>query len=303
MKTATRYLAAALAAGALFLAIEPTASAQERRPGMLSRRGYPRMQELARELDDAAQHASDAARHSTRRDAVFVRSVGRFAARARAFAARMDAYDTRPWQVDREIRGLIRDAAAVQARLRRTRAVDRHTVEDWNRTVELLRRMDRIAHEDRRGYAEGGPDDPGYGRDDRGAPPPDRPGDRGPRGDAGYVNGDAISLAREVAERARRLSDRSHALAGAIPLDARQRDTAQAIGLYSNQARTLLDRLEHGGGAARLDADVAQLSRLAAAADAQMKKSNVFPEIRREWSDTMQQTENLKNALSRATYR
>src|SRR6185295_19130624 len=130
--------------------------------------GYPRMQELARELDDAAQHANDAARHSTRRDALFVRSVGRFAARAHAFSARMDAYDTRPWQVDREIRGLIRDAAAVQARLRRTRAVDRHTVEDWNRTAELLRRMDRIAHDDRRAYAEGGPNEPGYGRDDRG---------------------------------------------------------------------------------------------------------------------------------------
>ncbi|MEO8429946.1 MAG: hypothetical protein ABI592_00445 [Acidobacteriota bacterium] len=312
MKTAPRYLAAALAAGGLFLGMRMTTFAQERRPGMLSSRGYPRMQELARELDDAAQHANDAARHSTRRDAVFVRSVGRFAARAHSFAARMDAYDTRPWQIDQEIHGLIRDASTVQARLRRTRAVDRHTGDDWNRTVDLLRRMERISQDDRRaGYGERGPNDPGsvrddsaYHRDGGGAPPSDRPGDRAPRGgDGAFATADSISLARDVADRARRLSDRAHALAGAMPLDARQRDTAQAIGLYSNQARAMLDGLESRGGKARLDANLAQLSRLAAAADTQMKKSNVFPEIRREWTDAMQRTESLKSAFNRTAYR
>ncbi len=120
--------------------------------GTLSERGYQEMRRLAHELDEVASHANDQAQHQQawiyNNDRAFLRSVARFADRTERFHARMDTYRTKPWQVDDELRGLIRDARDVQARAQRARSVDQHTAADWDRVVNILNQMIRVYQAD-----------------------------------------------------------------------------------------------------------------------------------------------------------
>jgi hypothetical protein len=143
------FLALALASfGWMAATTVAQAQARERyRQETLSNASYERMRQWAHELGELAEHANEQAQaqqagyRGFRRDRNFLRSIDRFAERAQQFHERMDTYRERPWQVDDEIERLLRDAREVQTRLRRARFVDRHTVEDWNQTVDILNRM------------------------------------------------------------------------------------------------------------------------------------------------------------------
>ncbi|HEY6148836.1 MAG TPA: hypothetical protein VIZ69_14110, partial [Thermoanaerobaculia bacterium] len=138
----------------------------------LSDRGYEQMRRFAHDLDEQAQHANDQAQHQGiwfyGHDARFTRAIANFADRTNRFHDRMDNYRTAPWQVDDELRLLLRDAKAVQYRLRRSRYADEHTVDDWNRVVALLNQMIRVYQADIDRSQDSGP---GYYPNDRSSDP------------------------------------------------------------------------------------------------------------------------------------
>lgn len=308
MKTRRQIGIAALVAAALAFAMTGRALAQgpER---TLSERGYEQMRRLAHDLDGQAQHANDQARHQEyweyQRDRNFLRAVANFSQRAVRFHDRMDTYRAQPWQVDDELRALLRDARAVQLRLQRSRHADQHTVSDWNATVNLLNRMIRVYQAD----TQGRPYDAPYSR----VAPPARPGyDRG--NDSGYAREDRSEtrdghesrgpgrfdsdqigvLAHDLAERAARVSESARQLAGPFPADERQRMAWQAISHFADQARAFHERVERGFNAEELRGNVDHLVADGREADDQVRRANVFPEIRRDWSEAMQLLQRIR---------
>ena len=271
----------------------------------LSERGYERLRAMADDLDRAAQHAADAAQHSRSpfygSDRDFQRAVSNFARRAHGFDFRMANYRSRPWQVDDELAGLVADARSVEARIQQSRRRDAHVLEDWSRTVELLNQMIDIARNDmdRGGYRDRAPRD--YDRDAR---PDNRDGYsrdgrvEGPayRDERGYAEGrsSVARLVSDVSERANRLSDRAKQLAGAFPVDQRQRNAWLAIQKLAQDASALGVRIDRDGEPRDLRSTVAQLNAQAAEADRQMKQGNVFPELTSQWGDLMQSLQRLR---------
>src|SRR6266498_4158922 len=135
-RKALRSQIALFAGGFLLFGLIPGALARSPSEA-LSDRGYQELRRLAHELDEVASHAAEAAAHRQAwiysNDRTFQRSVSRFAERAARFHERMDTYRTQPWQVDDELRRLLRDAQDVQARAQRARNLDDHVAADWNR--------------------------------------------------------------------------------------------------------------------------------------------------------------------------
>lgn len=310
----TRRLLVGCAAAAALLFCSAQAQAQPS-TRTLSERGYERLRAMSDDLDRAAQHAADAAQHSRSpfyaSDRDFQRAVSNFARRAHGFDVRMANYRSRPWQVDDELAGLVADARSVEARIQQSRRRDPHVLDDWSRTVELLNQMIEIARDDmdRGGYRDRGPRP--YDRDqrpsDRDARPESRDGysrdERGGRAEGPAYRdergneGGRASLARlvsDVSERANRLSERAKQLAGAFPVDQRQRNAWLAIQKLAQDASALGARIDREGQPRDVRSSVAQLNAEAADADRQMKQGNVFPELKSQWADLMQSLQRLR---------
>src|SRR5262249_5535239 len=131
MKTLRNSLAFAAICAVLFFGGGAVALAHGPQ-GTLSDRGYQEMRRLAERLAATARSAADQPGHQdsgvSRSDSRFVGAVSDFARRADRFNDRMANYRTARWQVDDELRSLLRNAQAARARARRSREADGHTV-------------------------------------------------------------------------------------------------------------------------------------------------------------------------------
>ncbi|MDQ2980221.1 MAG: hypothetical protein M3R62_13475 [Acidobacteriota bacterium] len=267
----------------------------------LSERGYQEMQQLAHELDVEAQHARDQAQHKGvwfyGHDPRFTRSVSNFARRASQFHERMDNYRTAPWQVDEELRALLRDARAVQYRLTHSRYTDEHTVSDWNRTVDLLNQMIRVfqndvsrnQNEDRNGNL------PGYYPDTRDSRSRD-PYEAG--SGAGYARqrtDDVAALAHELADRSARLADATSQLSGRYQDDSGRSASVSAIRHFAEQAGAFHERYEQGLSPEDLRGNVDHLWQDGREADQQFRASSI-PELRNDWAAIMQLLSRIRSA-------
>jgi len=252
--------------------------------GTLSERGYREMQQLAHELDEVAYHASDQAEHRQARiysDRAFVRGVARFADHAQRFHERMDGYRTRPWQVDDELRNLLRDARDVQGRLRRAQYADEHTVADWERVIGLLNQMTRVYQADiaRQSWEPWN----GYGR--RYAAPEPPPPDVSRYGGNLPDRARLGDLAAELEQRAERIYNAASAASGPfVNANPRNRDTIDALLRFRDQARIFRERLAQGGD---LRLGAVHLAQDARDADARLQQSNLAGPVRGEWQEAM----------------
>jgi hypothetical protein len=291
------YLALAIAVTGL-LAMAPSASAQYpdgrgtyRRRAMATR-SYDRMRQYARQLDDLARDANRQAHRSQSpyraffgRDTKFLREIEQFAARSRQFRVRMDTYQTRPWNVDDELAGLLQDAQDVTNRLRRARFADRATVATWNRAVSLLNQMTTeyqagVGYRNRRpGNGDYRTTDPYPTGDYRNEPPPDNNPDY--RGDPGrYGNStDIRQLAAELDQRAARASQLATGYAG----------YSSDIRRFSEQARDFRDQVESNQMDRReLRNEVNQLLDDAQNAYSELRQRNVSNQVASEWDAIVQ---------------
>lgn len=298
MELRTRWLVAVTACVGLSLLAAGTAIAHDpataRASGVLSDRGYERMRQLAHDLDGQAEHASQQANQGGgfyRNDRTLRRSVATFARRASDFHSRMDTYRTAPWQLDDELRGLLRDARAVQSRIQRSRNTDDHTAADWSKTVEVLNEMIRVYQSDATGSTS---DQGGYGR----------PGDAGRYGDRYEARGSARGgynaqqvgpLIHQLAERSTRLMDAVNQLSGRYSGSANQNQSVQAIQHFTEQANTFHERYEGGLSPEDVRGNIGHLWDDAREADQQFRQSNV-PELQGEWSGMMQLLTRIRSA-------
>ena len=284
---------AALAWSAFLLA--GVAAARARGPqGALSERGYQEESRLAHELDEVAGHANEQAQHERvyRNNRTLLRSVARFADRAQRFHERMDAYRAQPWQVDGELRRLVRDARDIQSRVQHSRSVHEHTVADWNRAVQILNQMIRVYRADLDRRSWGAWD--GYGTR-YGAPPPPSPDHSGSRhadrpsvkGDRPLDRGQLAALARDLAERADRIYNYATAASGPFQADPRRRATLDALLHFRDQARGFHEGVDSGLNASGLAANANHLAQDAREADARLQQSSAFPQVQGDWQEAM----------------
>jgi len=256
-------------------------------PQTLSERGYQEIRRLAHELDEVASHAADAAFHRQawvyNNDRTFSRSVARFSDRAARLHERMDTYRTQPWQVDDELRHLLRDARDVQGRLRRARYVDDHVAADWDRAVEILNQMLRVYQADisRRSWSSW----EGYGS--RYAAPPPPPPDASLYGGRVPDRSQLASLATELDQRAQRLYNFATAAAGPFAGPGRNRDVLDSLLRFRDEARALHDEAAPGADGRALRSTVIHLVQDARDADARLQQSNLFPQIRGDWQEVL----------------
>lgn len=310
------YLALALALAA-FVAVTPAASAQYpttgqypegrgnyRRRAMASR-NYERMRQYSRQLDDLAREANRQAHLSQSPyraffggDTKFLREIEQFAARASQFRIRMETYQTRPWNVDDELAGLLQNAQDVTTRLRRARFADRRTVANWNRAVSLLNQMTTeyqagIGYRGGRGYRDGDTRVDAYpqGVDPRTEPGPDpypnngdyrgdrNPGDRNPNY-GNYANStDLRQLAAELDQRAARASELSGGYSGYSP----------NIAHFSEQARSFRGLVEQNRmSGPQLQSQVNHLLEDAQSAQDELSRRSASREVANEWNAIVQ---------------
>ncbi len=283
-----------LSAAVLLLWLAGGVTMEAQRFRALSEPGYREMRLLAQRLDERAQHANDQAQHQAyplyRRDNRFLRAVSDFARRASRFDERMANYRAAPWQVDDELRNLLRSARQVQNLARRSRFTDEHTLADWDDTVNVLNRMIRLYEADVRSI----------GRYEYGAPPegPEYRGGRygggRPPGPYGYSQDRLVTLSRELVERASRADQLAEGLA--TGRGWRQREFFDAIRHFDQQAREFHRRVESGQADPQSVRDEARhLLEDARRADSDMRWSNVFPEVWDEWRGAMQVLERILN--------
>ena len=285
----TRVLLTALAGGVFALAGASVARAHG--PGsVLSDGGYEQMQHMAHDLDALAQHAAEQSQHedvwSYGNDSRFSQGVARFAARTSRFHERMDTYRAQPWQVDDELRALLRDARAVQYRAVHARNVDEHTVADWNRAAGLLNRMIQLYRADISRRSLDGYD--GYRYEyapDRRSRPNTAPPFTGPRGndvpapDAGQI----AALAHDLAERADRIYQSAASFSSG---DSRQRAALDTLLHFRDQARVFHERIEKGLAGPALVSNANHLVQDARYADEVVRRAN-SPQVQNEWQEAM----------------
>lgn len=287
----TRFLLTALGWGAFVFAGASVARAHG--PGsVLSEKGYEQMQHMAHDLDALAQHAADQSEHqdvwSYTNDSRFTQAVARFAARADRFHERMDTYRAQPWQIDDELRALLRDARAVQYRAVHARNVDEHTVADWNRAAGLLNRMIQLYKADVSRRSWSGYDGYGYEypRDGR-FPTGGRPPFTDPRGygsDSPAPEGGQIgALAHDLAERADRIYQSASGFSNG---DNRQRMALDTLLHFRDQARAFHERVEQGLTGQALVSNANHLAQDARYADEEVRQAN-SPQIQGEWQAAM----------------
>ncbi|MDQ6891201.1 MAG: hypothetical protein M3167_00780 [Acidobacteriota bacterium] len=252
------------------------------------------MRQLAHDLDTRAGHASNQAEQGGswffRNDRGFRRAVTNFARRAANFHDRMDTYRTAPWQVDDELRGLLNDARAVQARLQRSRNVDEHTAADWSETVQLLNEMIRVYQSD---VANGPADRREFERP--GEPQRSDRYEAGGSGRGRYNVQQMGSLVHELAERSTRLMDTVNQLSGRYSGRASQGESVRAIQHFTEQADAFHERYEAGLSPEDVRGNVAHLWDDAREADQRFRQANV-QELETEWSGMMQLLSRIRSA-------
>ena len=285
----TRFLLTALAWGAFALTGASAARAHGR-ASVLSEKGYEQMQHMAHDLDALAQHAADVSQHqdvwSYGNDSRFSQAVARFAVRADRFHERMDTYQAQPWRVDDELRGLLRDARAVQYRAVHARNVDEHTVADWNRAAGLLNRMIQLYNADVSRRSWGGSDGYGYEypRDSRFPPQGRSPfTDPGGNGSPAPEGGQIGALAHDLAERADRIYQSA---AGFSTGNNRQRMALDTLLHFRDQARVFHERIEKGLAGPALVSNANHLVQDARYADEVVRRAN-SPQVQNEWQEAM----------------
>ncbi|MEO8190550.1 MAG: hypothetical protein ABI682_09410 [Acidobacteriota bacterium] len=301
----------AIAAVVVAAALARNAGAQPVSP--LSERTYEELRAMAQELDARARQANDPARHrqeSAYRDRGFTRQVSTFSRRATGFNRRLAEYRLRPFNLDTDLRTLAQDAETVQTTLERSRRASDRSLADWGVTSDLIGRMASVLRTDERRSTgdRRGDGRRGYGRDDRsgrggrererGAPGAgDDPGSS-TRYESGRYgrSGGFPDLARDLADRSARLAESARQLSGPIPADARQRSTWQAMAQFAEQARALSQKAEQGADPRQLKTSLDAVDQARRETDAQLKQSNVFPELRRDWAAATQTLEKLRSA-------
>ncbi|MFN2634224.1 MAG: hypothetical protein ABR610_12485 [Thermoanaerobaculia bacterium] len=266
-----------------------------------------------RRSTNGARHANDQRQHRQYpeyRDRAFLRDVSAFASRARQFDARMADFRGRPYRLDDDLRILLSGARALESRVERTARRSGHLVADWNGTVDLLNEMVGLYRADveRRAGDRGpggrgrGPGSDGRDTRDKGDPRDAPREGRDPRdgrdGQGGYdpvaPSGGFRDLARELADRTARISESAKQLSGPIPADARQRSTWQAMAHLADQARALSQKTEQGLDRRQFRANLEPVLQATRETEDQLKQSNVFPELRRDWAAVRQTLERLK---------
>ncbi|MEP7133243.1 MAG: hypothetical protein ABI914_08750, partial [Acidobacteriota bacterium] len=93
-----------------------------------------------------------------------------------------------------------------------------------------------------------------------------------------------------------RLAESARQLSGPIPADARQRSTWQAMARFAEQARALSQKADQGADPRQLKTSLDAVDQARRETDAQLKQSNVFPELRRDWAAATQTLEKLRSA-------
>ncbi|MEP6800865.1 MAG: hypothetical protein ABJC07_02930 [Acidobacteriota bacterium] len=304
-----------LAVAGLALAVgRAQADAQPVSP--LSERAYEQIRSMAQEVDARARQANDPARH--RRDAAyadrgFVRRVANFSRHANQFTVRLAEFRARPRNLDQDLRGLADEAGAVLSTLEHSRRASDRTVSDWDATANLVDQMGALYRADvnrlagnRSPEARGDYGREGYGREKRNrevvspgddhAHEHDDPGhshdDYGRSGRSGGFT----DLARELADKSARLAESARQLSGPIPADARQRSTWQAMAKFAEQTRGLSQKAEEGVDRRQLKAGLDAVDQARRETDDQLKQSNVFPELRRDWAAAVQILERLRSS-------
>lgn len=278
----------------------------------LSRSGYEQMRQLAQRLDQEARETNDAAQHGRfsiyQRDTVLRRSVANFARLADQFNYRLNTYQTRAWQLDDELRNLLRTARDVQYRVQNSRYTDDRTVREWNEATDVLNQMREVYRADLRGeYGRYGGNPQPYGNQPYGnqpygnPPPPSRggyaPPGNPPAGGYGHSRQQLVSLAHELNDRATRAHQLAEQLAtGGGP---REQEFFGAIHHFNDETRDFRQRVESGslGDPNQVRAEASHLLEDARAADAGMRQNNVFPQVWREWQATMQTLQSILNLV------
>jgi hypothetical protein len=267
MRTASRSLVPFLAVCAI-LGLGGSASLRALHPGgTLTEPAYRELLRLSRALDERARHANGEAQRQeswiARRDRSLLRSIADFAERARRFDERLANYRAAPWQVDDELRTLLRSAQDVQSRVRQSRFADDKTSSDWNETVEILNRMTKVS-QSRDGLIDSAPTNP--------------PGPRDSRELAGLV--------RDLEDRA----GRAHGLAQRVAAEGPyRREFFQSIREFHEQAVAFRRRVDSGASdRAQTRAEAARLLESARETDQRMRRSRAFPEVWQEWQGAIQ---------------
>ena len=287
MKTASRSLVLLFAVCAVpGLAGSPTLRALHP-GGTLTEPAYRELRRLSRLLDERARHASEQAQRQdswiARRDRSLLRSIADFAERASRFDERLANYRARPWQVDDELRTLLRNAQDVQDRVRHSRSVDDNALSDWNEPVEILKQMTKVSQSPD-GLIDSAPAKPGrdeYG--DRRNPP--APGD----------SRELAGLVRDLEDRA----GRAHMLAQRVAAQGPyRREFFQSIRDFHDGAVALRRRIDSGAGdRSQTRADAARLLKSARETDQLMRRSKAFPEVWQEWQGAIQVLQKIVNLM------
>lgn len=266
----------------------------------LSRSGYEQMRQLAQQLDQEARETNDAAQHGRfsiyQRDTGLRRSVAYFARLADQFNYRLNTYQTRPWQLDDQLRTLLRTARDVQYRVQNSRYADDRTVQEWDEATDVLNQMREVYRADLRGeYGQYGGNPQPYGNPSYhgGYAPPAHP----PVGGYGYSREQLATLAHELDDRATRAHQLAEQLAtGGGP---REQQFFESIHHFNDEARDFHQRVESGTllDANQIRAEAGHLLEDARAADAGMRQNNVFPQVWREWQAAMQTLQSILNLV------
>jgi hypothetical protein len=269
----------------------PDARGGYRRRAMATR-SYDRMRQYARQLDELAREANRQAQSQQpgyrgfRRDTKFLREINQFAARASQFRIRMDTYQTRPWNVDDELAGLLQDARDVERRIRRARFVNRRTIADWNRAVSLLNQMTTeyqagIGYRNRYPGGETQVVVPDPGVDYRNDPDPRVGRDGRYRDEYGEYEGstDLRQLAAELDQRAARASQLATGYTG----------YSSDIRRFSEQARDFRAQVESNRmSRSEMRDEVNQLLEDAESAYSELRQRNVSRQVADEWDAIVQ---------------
>ena len=288
--------AAAWIAGTAFVqAFGPTVTLKEP--------AYRELRTLAERLDLKARFAADQGEHDRsrlyRRDNDFVQAAVDFFRRASRFNERLAGYRARPWNVDDDLRSLLRNAQDVRERVRRSRFTDDHVVSDWNEIVVTLDQMMRVSQSPDGRIDFGGPPGPEGGgpppriqeRDPRGNPPPPPDQHRDEYGERLSPPGPPDS--REVAGLARELEDRAgraHAVAQRVAAQGPyRREFFQSIRDFHDQVVAFRRSVESGASDRRqIRAEAGRLLDSARQTDQSMRRSNAFSDVWPEWQAAIQ---------------
>ena len=252
------------------------------RPGrILSEPEYRELRQVSRLLDERAEHASDQAQRREswvyRHDKGLLSSIADFAQSANRFDERLAKYRAAPFQVDDELRRLLRSAQDVQDRVRHSRHADDLALSDWNEIVEMLDRMVRVIQENPPPPADPGRDE--YG--ERRSPP----GSRESRELAG--------LARELEDRASRAFALAQRAAAEGPY---RREFFQSIRDFHDETVAFRRQIESGAsGRAQIREEAGRLLDSARRTDQRMRQSDAFPQVWPEWQAAIQVLQRILN--------